>query len=190
MGNVPPSISRPNVYSVSEFFGQLFLVCLTSVRVCVCLSVSVCLSVCLCGCCQVSILWSFTVILSPNVNPWVNLGVWFQSCALDMHALFRADCKYERWSLHGRTSRERREKSWYPFLKTEPQMFQRKLNDVVSYCVNLFISCALQFSLLRWSIVQSSFSFSTETWKSDAWRSIRNQAVQSCSFRGDTIHRN
>lgn len=34
-------------------------------------------------------------------------------------------------------------------------MFQRKLNDVVSYCVNLFISCALQFSLLRWSIVQS-----------------------------------
>ena len=40
-------------------------------------------------------------------------------------------------------------KGWYPFLETEPQMFQRKLNDVVSYCVNLFISCALQFSLLR-----------------------------------------
>ena len=30
-------------------------------------------------------------------------------------------------------------KIWYPFLETEPQMFQRKLTDVVSYFVNLFI---------------------------------------------------
>ena len=77
-----------------SFSGSYFLfVWPLSVCVFVCLSLSVYQSACVAVVKYLSFCLSRSSCL-PHVNPWVNLGFWFQSCALDMHALFRADCKY------------------------------------------------------------------------------------------------